>query len=91
MDQLRSAGLLFYLASLERQMKIVESHKQELKKLEENFRNNANETSVPIQSYECGFLRGIAEVSLAKLPFSINTTEKVEDEDLENDKYAKVV
>ena len=45
-------------------MAVIVSHTNELAKLEEEFRNNANEASIPLQSYECGFLRGIATVSL---------------------------
>ena len=45
-------------------MHLIDAHKKELAELEEDFRNNANEASIPLQSYECGFLRGIATVSL---------------------------
>ena len=38
--------------------------KAELEKLEQDFRSNANEASVPLQSYDCGFLRGIATIAL---------------------------
>ena len=52
-------------ADLEKQMAIINTHKAELDRLEEDFRNNANEASVPLQSYECGFLRGIATIAMA--------------------------
>lgn len=64
MEACSSAGLLSTLSSLEKQMTIVKTHKEELKNLENDFRNNANEASVPLQSYQCGFLRGIAAINL---------------------------
>ena len=64
MEACSSAGLFSTLSSLEKQMTIVKTHKEELKNLESDFRNNANEASVPLQSYQCGFLRGIAAISL---------------------------
>ena len=59
----RSAGLMSTLSTLEKQMTIVKTHKEELKNLENDFRNNANVASVPLQSYQCGFLRGIAAIN----------------------------
>jgi hypothetical protein len=64
MEACSSAGLMSTLSSLEKQMTIVKTHKEELKNLENDFRNNANEASVPLQSYQCGFLRGIAAINL---------------------------
>lgn len=64
MEACSSAGLLSTLSSLEKQMSIVNKHKEELRNLEQDFRNNANEASVPLQSYQCGFLRGIAAANL---------------------------
>lgn len=59
------AGLLTTISEIEKQMAIVDAHKAELEKLENDFRNNANEASVPMQSYDCGFLRGIATIALS--------------------------
>lgn len=63
-DNCNAAGLLTTVAELDKSMKLINSHLEELKQLEEDFRNNANEASIPLQSYECGFLRGIATLSL---------------------------
>ena len=65
METCSAAGLLTTLSDLEKQMAIINTHKAELERLEEDFRNNANEASVPLQSYECGFLRGIATIAMA--------------------------
>ena len=46
-------------------MAIIDAHKAELEKLENDFTNNANEASVPLQSYDCGFLRGIATIAMS--------------------------
>lgn len=63
-DNCNAAGLLTTVAELEKSMKLINSHREELKQLEENFHNDVNESSIPLQSYECGFLRGIASLSL---------------------------
>lgn len=63
-DNCNAAGLLTTVSELEKTMMLINSHKEELKQLETDFRNNANEASIPLQSYECGFLRGIASLSL---------------------------
>lgn len=63
-DNCNAAGLLTTVAQLEKNMQLIDVHKKELADLEVDFRNNANEASIPLQSYECGFLRGIATVSL---------------------------
>ena len=60
-----AAGLLTTVAELEKQMSAIVSHKNELAKLEEDFRNNANEASVPLMSYECGFLRGVSAIAMS--------------------------
>ena len=60
-----TAGLLTTLAELEKQIAIINAHKAELAQLEQDFRNNANEASVPLQSYDCGFLRGIATIAMS--------------------------
>ena len=63
-DNCNAVGLLTTVAQLEKNMQLIDVHKKELADLEADFRNNANEASIPLQSYECGFLRGIATVSL---------------------------
>lgn len=70
MDTCRAAGLLTTVSDLEKTMSIINSHKEELRQLEEDFRNNANEASIPLKSYECGFLRGIATIALSGTPQS---------------------
>ena len=60
-----AAGLLTTVAELEKQMAVIVSHTNELAKLEEEFRNNANEASVPLMSYECGFLRGVSAIAMS--------------------------
>ena len=59
-----AAGLLTTVAELEIQLSVINSHKEELRQLELDFRNNENEASVPVTSYECGFLRGISTIAL---------------------------
>lgn len=68
METCRAAGLLTTVSELEKTMSIINSHKEELKQLEDDFRNNANEASIPLKSYECGFLRGIATIALSGTP-----------------------
>ncbi|MDE6479612.1 MAG: hypothetical protein K2L45_05020 [Muribaculaceae bacterium] len=60
-----AAGLLTTVAELEKQLSVIVSHKNELAKLEEDFRINANEASVPLMSYECGFLRGVSAIAMS--------------------------
>ena len=60
-----AAGLLTTVAELGKQMAVIVSHTNELAKLEEDFRNNANEASVPLMSYECGFLRGVSAIAMS--------------------------
>ena len=64
MDTCSAAGLLSTVSELEKSMSTIKAHKAELQKLEEDFRNNEKEASIPLQSYECGFLRGIATIAL---------------------------
>lgn len=64
METCSAAGLLTTLSDLGNQASIISAHKAELEKLEQDFRSNANEASVPLQSYDCGFLRGIATIAL---------------------------
>lgn len=68
METCRAAGLLTTVSDLEKTMAIINSHKEELRQLEEDFRNNANEAAVPLKSYECGFLRGVATIALSGTP-----------------------
>ena len=64
MDTCSAAGLLSTVSELEKSMSTIKAHKAELQELEEDFRNNEKEASIPIRSYECGFLRGIATIAL---------------------------
>lgn len=59
-----AAGLLTTAADLNKQMAVINAHKNELSQLEHDFRNNANESSVPLMSYECGFLRGVSTINM---------------------------
>ncbi len=63
-DNCNAAGLLTSVSELEKALSTINSHKEELKQLEMDFRNNANEASIPLQSYNCGFLRGVASIQL---------------------------
>lgn len=60
-----AVGLLTEVSELEKKMTIIKTHKEELKQLEADFRNDTNEASIPLKSYECGFLRGIATIALS--------------------------
>ncbi len=64
-DTCNAAGLLTSVAELEKQMAVINAHKEELSRLEMDFRNNANEASVPLMSYECGFLRGVSAIAMS--------------------------
>ena len=72
-----TAGLLTTLAELEKQIAIINAHKAELAQLEQDFRNNANEASVPLQSYDCGFLRGIATIAMSRTGSTVQVPEFV--------------
>lgn len=65
LETCNAAGLITTVADLEKQLSIIATHKVELERLERDFRNNANEASVPLQSYECGFLRGISTIMMS--------------------------
>lgn len=65
METCSAAGLLTTLSDLSKQLAIIEAHKAELEQLERDFRNNANEASVPLQSYDCGFMRGVATIAMS--------------------------
>lgn len=60
-----AAGLMIDVANVERTIALIDSHKEELRLLEQDFRNNANEASIPLKSYECGFLRGISTIAMS--------------------------
>ena len=64
-DNCNAAGLLTTVSELEKTMSTINAHKEELRVLEVDFRNNANEASIPLQSYDCGFLRGIASIQMS--------------------------
>ena len=64
-DNCNAAGLLTTVSELEKTMSTINAHKEELRVLEADFRNNANEASIPLQSYNCGFLRGIASIQMS--------------------------
>lgn len=64
-DNCNAAGLLTTVSELEKTMSTINAHKEELKQLGADFRNNANEASIPLQSYDCGFLRGIASIQMS--------------------------
>ena len=64
-DICRAAGLLTTVSDIEKSMTIIKTHKEELRQLEQDFKNDANEASIPLKSYECGFLRGIATIALS--------------------------
>lgn len=63
-DNCNAVGLLTTVAELDKRMQLINAHKTELEQLEKDFCNNINAASIPLQSYECGFLRGIATVAL---------------------------
>ena len=64
-DTCRAAGLLTTVSDIEKSMTIIKTHKEELRQLEEDFKNNAKEASIPLKSYDCGFLRGVATIALS--------------------------
>ena len=64
-ENCNAAGLLTTVSELKKTMSTINTHKEELKRLEADFRNNANEASIPLQSYDCGFLRGIATIQMS--------------------------
>ena len=72
-DNCNAAGLLTTVSELEKTLSTINSHKEELRQLELDFRNNANEASIPLQSYNCGFLRGIASIQMGGASRSANT------------------
>lgn len=63
-DNCNAAGLLTTVSELEKNLSTINSHEEELRQLEMDFRNNANEASIPLQSYNSGFLRGVASIKI---------------------------
>lgn len=63
-DICSAAGLVATSAQLQRKKTVILQHKEELARLENDFRNKTNEAFIPLQSYECGFLRGVAAIAL---------------------------
>lgn len=74
-DACRAAGLISTLTELENRMSVIAMRKLELEQLEREFRANS-EVSVPLQSYSCGFLRGIATIAIASSQGKSVTREK---------------
>lgn len=72
-DNCNAAGLLTTVSELEKTLSTINSHKEELRQLELDFRNNANEASIPLQSYNCGFLRGIASIQVGAASGSVKS------------------
>ena len=64
-DTCNAAGLLTTVAEIEKTMSLIHAHKEELRTFGDDISNNANEASIPLQSYDCGFLRGIATIALS--------------------------
>lgn len=64
----QDACLMTSVASLSTDLQTILAHQDELARLEKDFRNNANEASIPLQSYECGFLRGLSTIAIVSKP-----------------------
>ena len=62
-DTCSAAGLISTVTDLENYLSIISTHKQELEQLEREFRAD-DKASVPLQSYNCGFLRGVATIAM---------------------------
>ena len=62
-DTCSAAGLISTVTDLEKYLSIISTHKQELEQLEREFRAD-DKASVPLQSYNCGFLRGVATIAM---------------------------
>lgn len=62
-DTCNAAGLISTVTELENYLSIISTHKQELEQLEREFRAD-DKASVPLQSYNCGFLRGVATIAM---------------------------
>lgn len=61
----KAAGLITTISELENRMSIIDAHIEEMEILENDFMNSTNEASIPLQSYNCGFLRGIATIAMS--------------------------
>ena len=68
LDTCNAAGLITAVSEIEKNLAVIHAHQAELEQLEDDFRNGKNEASIPLQSYECGFLRGIATIALSGVP-----------------------
>lgn len=64
-ENCNAAGLLTTASELKKLITTINAHKEELRQLEADFRNNVNDASIPLLSYNCGFLRGIATVQMS--------------------------
>lgn len=64
-ENCKGAGLMTTVAEVEKRIALIDSHLRLLKLLEADFRNDPNGTFVPLQSYSCGFMEGIATVALS--------------------------
>lgn len=65
-ESCNATGLLATSTELELQTSVINAHKEELARLEEDFRNESNKASVPLMSYECGFLRGVSDIAMER-------------------------
>ena len=63
-DTCNAAGLISTVTDLEKQMSIINTHKSELEQLEREFKGD-KDASVPLQSYNCGFLRAVATIAMS--------------------------
>ena len=72
-----AAGLLTTVSDIEKRISIIDTHKSELHRLENDFCNGKNEASIPLQSYECGFLRGIATIAMGGLGCKPSSVTKI--------------
>lgn len=59
----QASGLVTTVASIQDRVSLIESHKMELKALEDEFVANPL-GSFPLKSYRCGFLRGISSIAI---------------------------
>ncbi len=64
METCNAAGLLTTVTDMEARLTIINTHKQELLRLEQDFRQGVNEAAMPLKTYECGFLRGVATIAM---------------------------
>lgn len=74
----QEAGLFTTISELNQTESIIIAHMNELEQLEHDFCNNENEASIPLKSYECGFLRGIATIAMATGQTSIAASRPLE-------------